>query len=78
VAALSAVQGQAFTLALGVASGSISAQNHSGLGEDGTLIAFCSRGESQVQVETDSRGAGLTWLFALWQTGRVPLGEVMR
>jgi hypothetical protein len=77
VAALSAAQGQAFTLALGVASGSISAQNHSGLGTDGTLISFCSRGESQASIEADSRGTGLTWLFALWQTGRVALGEEM-
>lgn len=77
VAALSAVQGQPFTLALGVAGGSISAQNRSGLGADGTLVSFCSRGESRATIEAESRGTGLTWLFALWQTGRLSLGEEM-
>ena len=62
-------------LALGAVSGAVSAQNHSGLTADGTLISFCSRGESVATIEAESRGAGLTWLFALWQTGRVSVGE---
>ncbi len=74
-AALSAVQGQAFSLALGARVGGTESQNHSRLGGDGTLISFCARGESVALVEADSRGAGLTWLFALWQTGRLPVGE---
>jgi hypothetical protein len=75
VAALTAVQGQAFSLALGASTGAIRAQNHTGLSADGTLISFCSRSESLATIEADSRGTGLTWLFALWQTGRVAVGE---
>jgi hypothetical protein len=75
VAALTAVQGQAFTLALGARTGAVRAQNHSAFNADGTLISFCSRSESIATIEAESRGAGLTWLFALWQTGRVAVGE---
>ena len=75
VAALSAMQGQAFSLALGVTQGSSNAQNRGGPGAKGTLVSFCSRGESQVLIEAEARGSSLTWLFALWQTGRLSLGE---
>lgn len=75
VAAVAPVQGQAFTLALGMVSGAVGAQNRAGAGVDGTLISFCMRGGSVASIEAESRGTGLTWLFALWQTARLPVGE---
>jgi hypothetical protein len=74
VAALAPVRGQAFSLALGARGVGISSQNHS-VGDEGTLLTFCSPRAEAVALEADSRGAGLTWLFALWQVGRVRVGD---
>ncbi|MFZ5897479.1 MAG: hypothetical protein ACOY0T_40890 [Myxococcota bacterium] len=78
VAAVTAVQGQAFGIALAARVGGAEVQNHGGSSGDGTLISFCARGHDIVTVEADSRGAGLTWLFALWEASRLPLGEELR
>lgn len=75
VAALTAVQGQAFGMALATRAGGVEVQNHGGSSGDGTLISFCARGDDTALIEADSRGAGLTWLFALWEASRLPLGE---
>jgi hypothetical protein len=78
VAAISAVQGQAFGIALGARVGGTEVQNHGGQAGDGTLISFCARGDDTALIEADSRGAGLTFLFALWEASRLPLGEELR
>jgi hypothetical protein len=75
VAALTAVQGQAFGMALATRVGGREVQNHGGASGDGTLVSFCARGQETALIESDSRGASLTWLFALWETARLPLGE---
>jgi len=75
VGVLAAVRGEPFALALAAAGRDIVAQNHGGPRGDGTLITFCARAEPRVLVEVDSRGPGLIWLFALFQSGRVALGE---
>jgi hypothetical protein len=75
VAALTTVQGQAFALALGAQIGAVSAQNRMAPGSNGTLVSFCAGGQSQAKIEADARGANLTWLFALWQTGRIQVGD---
>ncbi|MGC4088470.1 MAG: hypothetical protein QM756_11350 [Polyangiaceae bacterium] len=74
VGVITAVQGQPFGMALAARVGRAEAQNHGGPSGEGTLVSFCARGERTAQIESDSRGAGLTWLFALWQTSRLPLG----
>jgi hypothetical protein len=74
VAALTPVQGQAFALALGAVSAGVEAQNHRVQGSDGTLLSFCVKAAESAAIEVDTRGNNLTWLFALWQTGRVELG----
>lgn len=75
VAAITAVQGQAFALALGVQVGRLGSQNRMAPGTNGTLISFCAGGASTAKLEADGRGPNLTWLFALWQTGRLGRGE---
>ena len=72
---LVAVRGTPQALALALASGNVSAQNHGGPGGDGTVIAFCARSRTTALFEADSRGVGLFWLFALFQNGHVRIGE---
>lgn len=79
VAVLAAVRGEPRGLALAALSGSVAAQNHGGPEGDGTLVSFCARSEPRAVIEADSRGSGLVWLYALFQTGRVAaLGEPPR
>lgn len=67
--------GQATSLALAASLGSTTAQNHGGPEGDGTLVSFCAREQRNAVIEAESRGTGLVWLFALFQTGRVKVGE---
>jgi hypothetical protein len=76
VGVLVAVRGLPQGLALAVASGGVSSQNHGGHGGDGTLVSFCARGRDMALLEADSRGVGLFWLFALFQNGRIAVGGV--
>jgi hypothetical protein len=41
---------------------------------DGTSIAFCAHGASHATLEVDSEGTNLSWLLAVWETGRAVLG----
>ncbi len=75
VAAVAGVQGQIFGIALAARVGTSEVQNHGGSSGEGTLVSFCARGADTALVEVDSRGIGLTWLFALWEASRLPLGE---
>lgn len=75
VGVLVAVRGAPQGLALAAVSGATSAQNHGLQGGDGTLVSFCARASDRVLFEADSRGVGLFWLFALFQNGRVAIGE---
>lgn len=72
---LVAVRGSAQTLALAALSGSVHSQNHARPGAEGTLVSFCARSERSVVFEADSRGSDLFWLFALFESGRTPVGE---
>jgi len=74
VAAAVPLQGQAQGLALGVRVGGMSLQNRGPLNQ-GSALTFCTGRQDLVTVETDGRGLGLTWLFALWPSGRLRVGE---
>lgn len=75
VAAVTGVQGQAFGMALAARVAGREMQNHGGASGEGTLVSFCARSADTALIEVDSRGLGLTWLFALWEASRLPLGE---
>jgi hypothetical protein len=75
VAAITPLEGHAYQLALGAVVGGVSSQNHGISPDEGTLVSFCVRKQTVATIEADSRGAGLTWLFGVWQLGRRPLGE---
>ncbi len=74
VAVVTAIGGRTAGLSLAASAAGVSAQNRSGPDGDGTLISFCARSGTRALLEVDSRGYGLVWLFALFQTGRIELG----
>jgi hypothetical protein len=41
----------------------------------GAGVSFCAGAENRVLIEVDARGLGLTWMSAVWQIGRMRLGE---
>jgi len=76
LAALAPIRGEPTSVALAVAVGQKHGQNQGPPEGGGTALAFCSNGDDQALLEVEARGVGVVWLFAVWQTGRVPLGEV--
>lgn len=75
VGVLAALEGRPLGLALAAAPGGIVSHNHGGLEGDGTLVSFCARSETRALIEADARGSAVIWIFAMWQTGRLSLGE---
>jgi hypothetical protein len=41
---------------------------------DGASVAFCAHGATHATLEIDSEGSNLSWLLAVWETGRFVLG----
>ena len=41
---------------------------------DGASVAFCAHGATLTTLEVDSEGSNLSWLLAVWETGRAVLG----
>jgi hypothetical protein len=76
IAALAALRGTPSGLALGLGSGPNRVQNHSSPDGADTSAAFCATVERTVLLEVEARGVGVTWIAAVWPTGRLPLGEV--
>jgi hypothetical protein len=74
VAVVAAIGGRSAGLSLAATAPGVSAQNRAGNDGDGTLISFCVRSGTEALLETDSRGYGLVWLYALFQSGRIALG----
>ncbi len=42
---------------------------------DGTAVSFCARGATRATLEVDGQGSSLSWLLALWETGRAVIGS---
>jgi hypothetical protein len=76
LAAVAPIRGESSGIAMAVVLGPQHGQNHGGPEGAGTSLAFCSRSEQRALVEVEARGVGLVWLMGVWQTGRVPIGEV--
>jgi hypothetical protein len=76
--ALAAARGRSGGLALSAAIGAESVQNQGSPEDSGTALAFCAGSQSRAVLEVDARGTGLVWLLGMWQTGRVPVGEVQQ
>lgn len=77
VAAVVKLRGAAYALSLAATVGANHAQNRSTSDAPGTALSFCATGAEDVaRLDVDSRGLGLVWMMALFQTGRVEIGEV--
>jgi len=69
------LRGTAQTLALAARSGGREAQSRASLDAPGAALSFCAGSSPRALVEVEARGLSLVWMTALWQTGRVRLGE---
>jgi hypothetical protein len=78
LAAVAPIRGDSSGLAMATVLGARHGQNHGGPEGGGTSLAFCSQSEQNALVEVEARGVGLVWLLAIWQTGRIPVGEMQQ
>lgn len=74
VAVVAGIAGRSSGFSLAASAPGVSAQNHSGEENDGTLISFCARSGTEALLEADSRGYGVAWIYALFQTGKLAVG----
>jgi hypothetical protein len=76
LAAVAPIRGDTSGMALAVQVGKQHGQNNSGPESSGTTLAFCNEVESRGLLEVETRGSGVAWLIAVWQTGQLPVGQV--
>jgi len=69
------LRGTAQSLALAARAGGREAQSRTPLDAPGTALSFCAGSTSRALIEVEARGLSLVWMSALWQTGRIRLGE---
>jgi hypothetical protein len=75
-AAIVALRGTGIGLHIAARGATSGAENRSGPDEAGTVIAFCATSDRRTLLDVETRGLGLAWLLAVWETGSVKLGEV--
>jgi hypothetical protein len=74
VAVVAGIAGRSAGFSLAASAPGVSAQNRSGDENDGTLVSFCARAGTEALLEADSRGYGVAWIYALFQTGKLAVG----
>ncbi len=75
VAAVVRLRGSTYGLSLAATVGASYSQNRSDDEAPGTALTFCATTAEPARLDIDSRGLGLVWMSALFQTGRIELGE---
>lgn len=70
VAVAAAIQGRPKTLLLDASLADRGGANDGTSEETSVAIAFCTGDDSRAQLRVESSGVGVTWLAALWRTGR--------
>ncbi len=75
VAAVVRLRGEAHGLQISASVGASYSQNRASAELPGTALAFCASSAGPARLDVDSRGLGLVWMLAVWQTGRIPLGQ---
>jgi hypothetical protein len=75
VAAVVRLRGSTYGLSLAATVGASYSQNRSSDEAPGTALSFCATSPEAARLDVDSRGLGLVWMSALFQTGRVELGK---
>jgi hypothetical protein len=74
--ALAAIRGEPAGMAIAVVAGNHRSEDNPGPNAVGTAIAFCAGREERASIDVEARGVGLAWLLGVWQTARLPIGEV--
>ncbi len=74
--AVAAIRGEPAGIAIAAEAGNQRSEDNPGPGGTGTAIAFCAGQEQHALIDVEARGVGMVWLLGMWQTGRVPIGEV--
>jgi hypothetical protein len=74
VAVVAGIAGRSAGFSLAASAPGVSAHNRSGEENDGTLVSFCARAGTEALLEADSRGYGVAWIYALFQTGKLAVG----
>ncbi|HEX6271889.1 MAG TPA: hypothetical protein VFZ53_02560 [Polyangiaceae bacterium] len=69
------LRGTAQTLALAAQNGPHQAESRAPLDAPGTALSFCAGASPRALLEVEARGVSLVWMTALWQVGRIRLGE---
>jgi hypothetical protein len=75
VAAVVRLRGSSYGLSLAATVGASFSQNRASDDTPGTALSFCATSADTARLDVDSRGLGLVWMAALFQTGRIELGE---
>lgn len=75
LAAAIPVHGVVQALSIGARAGATSAEATSLEDAAGPHLGFCTSRSGQVELDVEARGAGLAWLFALFQLGPAEMGR---
>ncbi len=68
------LHGEAQSLSLSVIARATGQAPRGAQDSNGSAVSFCARGASRAMFEVDSRGVSLSWLLAVWESGRMPAG----
>jgi len=75
VAVTAAIQGRPKTLLLDASIADRGGASDGTGDESSVAIAFCMGDDSRAQLRVEASGSGVTWLTALWRSGRAQLQE---
>jgi hypothetical protein len=75
VAAAAPLRGDPQLLSLSVRTEGRRSRAHSEGPYDAALLTFCARGATKGTLEVEVHGSSVAWLGAVWQVGRIVLGE---
>lgn len=76
LAAVSSIRGEPGGIAIAAQADSHRVENNPGSQSAGTAVAFCAGQSDRALIDVEARGVGVVWLLGVWQTGRLPIGEV--
>lgn len=75
VAIVSAIQSETRLLSLDVETGATKTRAHTDDPDDAVLVSFCAGAVERARFDVEAHGKDVVWVFALWPTARLRLGE---
>ncbi len=76
LAIVGAAGGSLRALSLSVRIGPVQQEDQGDTNAPTATVGFCSTEPGVAQLEVSARGQGLVWAGAVWQTSRLPIGQV--